>query len=1012
MAGRVYGQQRTSADPEAARRLPGRCYGTGGTLAGCNTVKGYHLTLILLLALGLWAGYALLPNDQQLALMYLKSKEFEKAQGYLERLLEAGDLSIPVVVPLSQIYLSYGDVDRTVQLMDRFVRANPNNIQARQKLGTYLQYAMRTGEYLSNLEALSRLDHSETNLQNLAKIYNFNAQIDDQIAVLRTLTELFPDNPTNFIHLAQLLAANRHYTEGATVLRSLWQRHPQVFTLDLAEMLTSLLLDNGLPEEAYITARDWLNQQKILDHVVRLTSLIHFRGFPGQGLRLIQEYEPSAEGHAGVLKELTLLEIANDKSERAWQRLLHLFDKGALYDTLYEHFIDLALARSELEMAMSGLRRAQIVTLPEWLLDNLSRMARKNGRRDLVDEIWTRLAQEPGYFDANPVLAATLAMVREDQKTMVHWVDMAEKSSLNLSQRLQLATVYVALHREQDALELLASLAQLPDTPDGSLVDLAHLYIRLNQGEKGLALFETLHATRPSAALEDSLTLMLTAQRRETEVIERLSAHLRPSNGFLSDIHYIAMQAQAYRVALHSAEMLTREDTSPRPRIMLANATLKQGDAWGALVMLRPLLSDAGTDAESIYLEALLEARRHDEGVRNELRALLVRRLKQEGRPEKEREQDLYLLHQWVGHADALPWVRQFALRAGGDWSIFYEETLHELKMRHELLTYWQRLLADRTLDRERLRRIGYGLIREGEKGLAMEVFAGLSREAPANSPDVAQYLFLLGPRPGAETVAWIKGRADAATGKERAEWLHHLLNIGEVAEARQVVQTERLTSDQNDPILRDATLEVLSRSDARESLTLLLAAEIGQEQKPERLKQLGKKAEEHSLNALAISAYGRILDQQPNEYYALRRLGVMAFLAGDRTRAVDALNRYVALTGGDYESHFYLAETYWFQKKANLAREHFTRALDHLDDMPQPLSLSLATTRARILPRLGKVREAIAYYQQLIQQYPKDLALQGDYAELLLAQKEHKHLHQFLVHRAGAIESTRVATE
>lgn len=975
-------------------------------------MKGYHLTLVLLLALGLWAAYVLLPNDQQLALMYLKSKEFEKAKGYLERLLEAGDISIPVVVPLSQIYLSYGDVDRAVQLMDRFVQSNPDNVQARQKLGTYLQYAMRTGEHLSNLEILSKLDPSETNLQNLAKIYNFNAQINDQITILRSLTKLYPDNPSNFIHLAQLLAANRHYTEGVSVLRSLWQRHPQVFSLDLAEMLISLLLDKGLPDEAFITARDWLNPQQVLDQVLRLTSLIHFRGFPAQGLRLIQEYESSAEGHAGVLKELTLLEIANGKSGQAWQRLRHLFDKGGLYDTLYEHFIDLALARNEVELAMSGLRQAQIINLPEWLLDNLSKMAQRTGRRDFVDEIWTRLAQEPGYFDANPVLAATLAMVREDQKATAHWVDQAEKSSLNLSQLLQLATVYVALYREQDALELLASLARLPETPDSSLVELAHLYIKLNRSEEGVVLFDTLHTTRPSAMLEDSLTLMLAAQQRETEVLERLSAHVRPSAVFLSDIHHIAIQANAYRVALHSAEMLAKVDTSPRPRIMMANATLKQGDAQGALVMLRPVLSDAGADAESIYLEALLAVRQQDEGVRNELRSLLVKRLKQEGRLEKEMEQDLYLLYQWVGHAEALPWVRQFALRVGGDWTSLYEETLHELKMRRELLTYWKKLLADPTLDQERRRQIGHGLIRESEKGLGMEVFADLAREAPANSPDVAQYLFLLGPRPDSESVAWIKMRAEGATGKERAGWLHHLLNIGKVAEAQQVVQSEKPTSEQNDPFLRDAILEVVSRSDAREKLIPLLATDISQEQRPERLKKLGKMAEEHSQNALASSAYERILEQQPNEHHALRRLGFTAFFEGKRTKAVDALNRYVALTGGDYESHFYLAETYWFQKKANLAREHFTKALDHLDDMPQPLPLALATTRARMLPRLGKIRAAIVYYQQLILQYPKDLALQGDYAELLLAQKEHKHLHQFLVHRASAIESTRVATD
>src|SRR5713101_6712547 len=154
--------------------------------------KIHYVFFVVLIVMGLGLSILLVPGKGELALIHFKDKEYEVARRSYEERLSSGNRSIDVVIPLTQLYLQFGEVEKAVQLMEEFVRDNPNDVGALQRLGKFFQYAERRQDYLKILERLAALDPTEDHLRELASTYNFTAQYEKQIQVLKILVEKYP----------------------------------------------------------------------------------------------------------------------------------------------------------------------------------------------------------------------------------------------------------------------------------------------------------------------------------------------------------------------------------------------------------------------------------------------------------------------------------------------------------------------------------------------------------------------------------------------------------------------------------------------------------------------------------------------------------------------------------------------------------------------------------------------------------------------------------------------------
>ncbi len=193
--------------------------------------------------LGLIGGYLAYPRPTELALIRFKNQQYTAARAGYETLLQQGVMSVNVVLPLAELYLVYGEMDKALVLMENFVQENPGNIEARLLLSEYYRQARRPQDYMDSLEKQTELQPSEQALRNLSRLYNTGGRYHQQLEVLKRIVEEYEAKPHDYLDLAYLLAAEGARNAATEVLRRLAREHPAAFNLRAREFLVTLFLD-------------------------------------------------------------------------------------------------------------------------------------------------------------------------------------------------------------------------------------------------------------------------------------------------------------------------------------------------------------------------------------------------------------------------------------------------------------------------------------------------------------------------------------------------------------------------------------------------------------------------------------------------------------------------------------------------------------------------------------------------------------------------------------------------
>ncbi len=323
-------------------------------------MKGTHYLVILVVVLALLGGYLVYPRPPELALMRYKNKQYTAARAEYERLLEQGISSANVVVPLSELYLVYGEMNRAVELMERFVESNPDNLEARIYLGKLYQQTQRPHDYLHNLEKRAQVQPSEEALRSLSQLYNAEGRIDRQIEVLKRILQDYDAKPRDYKDLAYLLAAQGDMVGATEVLRRLERVHPAAFDDRAREFLVSLSLDLGRYDEAIGYLQGYADRggrwtiyyERALAGAARYTELYAFWDRqlarpdldPGRKIEISYRYENTlrAQGEgerrvAFLLRELRRKDLDAEQRRGVGERYEAALRENGLTATLLEY---------------------------------------------------------------------------------------------------------------------------------------------------------------------------------------------------------------------------------------------------------------------------------------------------------------------------------------------------------------------------------------------------------------------------------------------------------------------------------------------------------------------------------------------------------------------------------------------------------------------------------------------------------------------------------------------------
>ncbi|HYR84027.1 MAG TPA: tetratricopeptide repeat protein [Terriglobia bacterium] len=1020
----------------------------------------HYFVFAILLAAGLGLAALLVPGKGELALLQFKAREYEIARQSYEERLAAGNRSADVVLPLTQLYLQYGDVDKAVELMKRFVDENPKNLEALQRLGKLFQYAERPRDYLKILERIAILDPSESNLRSLSNIYNLTAQYDDQINTLLTLVQKYPAQPRDFIDLASLQASRGSIADAESTIERFDTLHPDAMTAETVELHLNLLVDNGRASEAPAVALVWLRRQLNYDTAVQFADLLNFKKQPAMALRLLQPFDKAADTNPNVLRKIVDLHIALGELDVPYERLKSVYAEGKLPAIVVEPFVDLALAHKESDFAIAIVRDRDLTALPNWLLANLAETALAMAAADDAtnpERFLDRMARELGddFLADRPVLGAQLAIARNDASSAQKWIDRAEsKPNLDETERLELGNVYVVLNRRDDALRCYEQVALEREAPDYLFSRLASLYLELGKAKRGLGLLNTIRERRPSLEADAAWALVATAAGEADRVLKwfKSGASKALSLQSVSDLYFAANEARHPKLVLATAQRLDRQRHNRSDQLHLALALTGTNKPAEALQLLRPLLShpdpaSAGERAneEEAYVAALTAALRDGKPVAAELRKFWSARLAQSSLPESRREEIIYGLldlkdysavlpdvekrargknSQWLsayvdialrsgekprllqflqaelartdldlkgredrlrlliehgGYAVALQFLRPFADSRGGEWVSVYQEALASLNRKPELIAFLRERANKAGIDDSERTSIANRLLDLGDKRSAENLLLQLAAGAGPGSREVSQLLYLWGPRPAAPALEWLEARGRSASAGQRAAWMQHLINAGAAKRAAGLATRETVA----DKSVLDAYISALVALNDRGALSSVIRQAVENESEPARLRRLGRVGLETQQMEPARNAFQKLLSLRTDDREALKRLASMALWEGDFSRARQFLSRLVKLGDLDYETHFYLGEALSHDHDRG-ARAHYERALDLLEGSQEQTG-DARVLRAQLLQRMGRSREALAAFENVLKAGPGDTNVRSEYAAVLV---------------------------
>ncbi len=960
-----------------------------------------YIVIGVLLLVGLLVSLALIPDSNELALMQFRDKRFEEAKAAYEQRLNDGTLTVDVVSALTDLHLQYGDVDEAIAVMKRFVEAHPNNIQALKELGRLYQYAQRPDDYLRNLEEINRLQSSGKALQTLAEMYGASEQYDKQEPALEEMLDEhgIEKQPQHYRYLASLQASQEKIKQAIETLREFQELFPVEFNFDDTQLLVSLLLDDGQDDAAYEQAKAWAVASTSAAEIARLVNILHYKGSPELGWRLISLYnDEEIYNNIDLATEKAYLHINRGESDAAYNLMGWLYDRDRLPAGLYRDYLFLALDNGDNEKAVAIAQALNVDELSESDALALAELLVLRHDKDLYDILRHKLGQD-SIQSRYATLAAVMAVIesRADAAERLQSIDVAGIANSHL---LQIARI-CSLKRRSDCVDRFLSAVNYNNISIQDTVYAAELYMDVGKLARATDILAPIYEQNKHMPEVSSLRVRIAAANGDTVFVDRwLSKHPNLTEKQYKDIFFTAQKYRQYNTSAMIAERYHSKYANDNSRTLLVNTYLMAKRYEDAIPYLREL-KDYNEQSRNDYLAILMNLARHKPQYNAELANFAAKHLRSSNVPQRQKQALIYALLE-AGRADlALPYIREFAQKRGGEWVEIYAANLDKVGRHDEARDFRMQIAMDPQTSAKTRRSIGFVLLENGYKDDALKVFADLAANAPADSADVQQLLYLWGPRLSPDQLDWIAYRAINATDlDEQDAWLKYLAAY---ADAESLVSFMQRNPDMvGSPILLDNYIAALQRLDKFQQMQQEMAKLAEETQNPSLLRVYARTAYANNMPRLALSAYRKLDEIVGGDPEAERNIGLISYSLADYSNTKEYLQRYTDYRleneryhKDDYQAFFYLAEVYRRDRHDDLARPYYEKVLE-LADMALEKTTDIISKQGQSLIALGKKEEGYALMSNALQE-SNDALLRADYISTLIEQKEYEQAQEIL---------------
>lgn len=569
------------------------------------------ILLFVVVALGFGLSLLLVPGERDLALLQLRSNNFEAAREGLDKRVAAGDTSVAVIASLAEIALHDGRIGDAVSALERYVADHPRDVGAKRRLAEYYQFDQRRSDYVRMLEEVVRIDGRPEEWRRLVDLHRARGEYGGLRAALEGMIERGLARETDFMEAAEITAPDAP-GDALAILERLWRAYPATFEPRSVRLYVLVAGSIGEFDRAEAEVRRLAEAAGSPDAIAPIVREAGDRGQHRLGLHLLSSFEDELHLTPPLLVAWARMQQALDHEAVALARLTTLERQGLLPDAGVTVLLDLALLAEDFELVEAVLAPRDIAALPESQVVGIADAAVARRRTALLGQIKRQL---PAPLRAtHPALLAEVMLGLGRVDDARHAAATAEAMDLPADRMLRLARAQFGLGADDKAMATLERIADRPYLQPAILRALASLYIATERTRPGLAVFAALRREQPSEAAEAGWARLAAREGREAELLAWLDGDGRPSRDLLADIVQLAAPRLAPKAALRAAERLYRDKPDAEARRLYAQALTANGRAAEALEVIAAALPGETEDAE-IHVEALVAADRRGEAL-------------------------------------------------------------------------------------------------------------------------------------------------------------------------------------------------------------------------------------------------------------------------------------------------------------------------------------------------------------------------------------------------------------
>ena len=958
---------------------------------------------ILIAALAVLAlAAALVPSGFEQAFMQLRDQDFPKATDSFARRWNAGDHSREVANALSELLVRKGEPARAADILRAYVAEHPDDRSALTRLAEIFRDDQQRDAYIAPMEALWKKDRHTDVLRCLVALYDDAGRDDDQLRALSELVRARGATIADFEALAKLQSV-RDPRLAMQTLYNAFHRWSGKVSADTAEAFAVLASDADRTDLIRSTLLPWFEHQAAFASIEPVANALSLARHDDLALAGVLKSAALAKGEPLTVTFAARLEAKTGHWQEARDRLKPLYIAKTLPTQARDIFLQATMRTDERRLARDYLLGQGPAAFPFWLQSWTIAYAMELADNDFLTDLRAQLSARPK--DDTTFFRARLELALGDRPKALALAEQAEQAAHSPTGGIAVASLMIDLANPDAARTLLSKYAATPaDVAPDDLMPATEVALGIRDTRLALELATRLRSTqsgepadilyaralgqngqtKQALAILEAMDHWSDAREQATfEVLKaagqmnRLQALLLERMG--SDTATVGQRTN-YTFMLNDFSAL--DVKAPKPAIDALVDDLDDDNVTGAPRLSRiEVLGKASPDLALPYARTAAAADPAHAAY------LLLALLKQMKRTEEaitfisgsmaqvDGKTRQALMFDWIALGvtkPALPYLKELAAGPDRQWFFACDEALQKLGERNDRIAFLTAYAQRTDIDTRFRSELASELLETGAKAQAIDLFKSVAATEPPRSPAVEQLLFLWGPRPPAEAVAWMTDRARTAPVADQTGWLDRLVEAGAASDAARIASGWYAKGNRQVATSLAAAFAILkSRFEMRTLATSeLQAGNII----PANAARLAEAAEELDLPHEA-SALFELAAAGDSKWIAAA--GRNAWYGGEQTRARRLLEQAAASPKADEGTLFLLGEAISAGRDATRAQELYQQALTTASKSRAPGAKRIEMLS---LVRLHRIDDA----ERLVAENG-DAELRQDYAAALL---------------------------